>query len=189
MSVFGWYRMIAGIDSTHNMLYLGLVIGDKNDIIRCYNEIINKFLVKEIHMSKLRRKLKFAILNSLLDCELTFLCIKVNKKLLRGAIIGRFPRAERSILFNKVDKLIRAEIKTILQEYNVREIFVDIELIRIFSEKEVNIKGEATELADIVAWGNLRISQLPRELKRKFLSKVKHIDLEKKLIKRILGSH
>jgi len=53
----------------------------------------------------------------------------------------------------------------------------------------VSIKGEATELADVVAWGNLRISQLPRELKRKFLSKVKHIDLEKKLIKRILGSH
>ncbi len=55
---------------------------------------------------------------------------------MRGAIIGRFPRAERSALFNKVDKLIRAEIKIVLQKYNVKEIFVDIELIRIFSEKK-----------------------------------------------------
>ncbi len=136
MSVLGRFKMIAGIDSTHNMLYLGIVIGNKNDIIRCYNEIIGKFLIKEIHMSKLRRKLKFAILDSLLDCKLIFLCVKVNKKLLRGAIIGRFPRAERSALFNKVDKLIRAEIKIVLQKYNVKEIFVDIELIRIFSEKK-----------------------------------------------------
>jgi len=154
---------VVGIDSSGELMYIGIVIGDIVSIRRVWKYICSNANISEIHMSKLLLSLNKKILKLLSNCshDLKLICIRLNYPLIRhrGRIL--FRRMPKNLLLRIVSKLIRESILAIINKHCQKgyALSVDREITKILGIKSTYEIREAVELADIVAWYNLRSSR------------------------------
>jgi len=181
-----WYfkmEYIVGMDTSHKLTFVGIVIGRWVDIKSCWSAIARRLRVDSIHMYKFSLRLKKMALRLLCEfCSgLKLLCVKVNYPRLRSVLRNLYPRIPRQKLTTKINRIVKAALYDIIREYcNRPRIIVDKELLGILNA--ACEPREPIEIADILAWFNLRKNVLPRELRTCLRDIIMEIDIENKLI-------
>lgn len=175
--------VIVGLDSTHNLLFIGGVIGDWKEIKSCWNAISSGLSVDEIHMYKFSSRMKQKALKLLYDhCRsLRLICIKINYRIILSTARSIRPRTPKDKIRWIVNRVIQREILKIISETHLYiELITDKELFDIMGTR-VDIPREPIEIADIVAWINFRKNQIPRNLWMNLKDIIIEYDIENKL--------
>ena len=176
---------IVGMDSSHKLMFIGIVIGKWSNIKNCWLEISVRLGLDEIHMYKLKSDLKKKTLRLLCRycCGLNLICIKINYPRLRNTARNIRPRAPKRKIIEIVNTVVRDTLCRIIEEYSTTHtIIVDRELEEIMSIKDCEPR-EPIEIADIVAWYNLRTSNIPKELRRNLKRCITEIDVEHQIVR------
>ena len=182
---------IVGMDSSHKLMFLGIVIGKWSNIKNCWLEISSRLGLDEIHMYKLKSDLKKKTLRLLYRycCGLNLICVKINYPRLRNTARSIRPRTPKRKLIEIVNTVVRDMLSGIIKEYSpTHTIIVDKELKAIMSI-ENHEPREPIEIADIVAWYNLRISNIPKELRKNLKRCITEIDVEHQMVRALYRKH
>ncbi|MEX0567606.1 MAG: hypothetical protein Q6363_000400 [Candidatus Njordarchaeota archaeon] len=175
---------IVGMDSSYNLMFIGIVVGEWKAIKTCWYSITKELGLNEIHMFRLSMSLKRKVLKLLYagSEDLELLCVKVNYSRLKNIARSISPRMPRQKTRKIINMIVRDEIFRIIQKYcESPKIIADNEL-REIANTNICEPREPIELADIVAWFNLRASNIPRETKIKLKKTIIEFDIENKLI-------
>lgn len=156
--------LIAGADTSGNLLYVSLLVGDSEDIQRMHNVHGRK----RIHMSEIKsRKEKEAIVSSFNVVGNVFCaCLKIDRIRVIQRIEGNrgMNPVRKNKIENKYNYALRKKISDIIGDFLIGnghtmetiEFQVDTDLQKSFRSVGLNcsIKGKAHELADVIGWAN-----------------------------------
>jgi hypothetical protein len=156
--------LIAGADTSGNLLYVSLLVGDSEDIQKMHSVHGRK----RIHMSEIKsRKEKEAIVTSFKVVGNVFCaCMRIDRIRIIQRIEGnRGLNPIRKIkLENRYNYALRKKISDILENFLIEnkhtletiEFQVDSDLQKSFRSVGLNCcdKGKAHELADVIGWAN-----------------------------------
>ena len=136
-------------------------------------------------MHKLSSRLKRRVLKLLCEScsNLVLLCLKANYARLRNIARSTKPRTPKKKLAHMINSLIRKTVYSIISKYcDEPKIIVDMELEDIMQIR-THEPREPIELADVVAWFNLRSSNMPREIRMQSKRHIIELDIENKLVR------
>jgi len=178
---------VVGMDSSGELMYIGIIIGDIVSIRKIWKLICLNVNVNEIHMSKLSLSLNKKILRlfSNYSYSLKLICVRLNYPLIRHCARILFRRTPKDLLLGIISKLIRESILEIINKYCQKKYILSVngEITKTLGLKSTYEIKEAIELADVVAWYNLRSSR--RGDLRGLLKDVIYINLERDLQRKI----
>jgi len=165
-------------------MFIGIVIGRWPDVKKCWLEITRRLNLDEIHMYKLKVDLKRRVLKLLCGyCgNLNLMCVKVDYPRLKNVARSIKPRAPRRKIADITNAVVRETLYKIIEEYpGEKTIIVDRELKEVM-RIETHEPREPIEIADIIAWYNLRSSSIPRELRKDLRKHITELDVENLLV-------
>ena len=158
---------MAGMDSSGNFKYIGIVIGDISAIKRLYKRLKNKYQklhMRDLYASKRRGLARdFRIEASRLGVE--SLRIKVNLsevvRELWEEVKRKGSRRSKRAVYRLALKELESLLYNILISRKVNSVYIDRELQCLeFRGLKIILEGEASELADVVAHRVTRVVEI-----------------------------
>ena len=136
---------IVGMDSSHKLMFIGIVIGKWSNIKNCWLETSGRLGLDEIHMYKLKSDLKKKTLRLLYRycCGLNLICVKINYPRLRNIARSIRSRTPKWKIVEIVNTVVRDTLYMIVRESSTKHtIIVDRELEEIMSIKVTNQESQ-----------------------------------------------
>ena len=152
---------VAGLDSSGNLEYIGMVVGEAHLIKRVHRRLLRKY--GKLHGRELTSDRRKALVVEVLLCELEFYCLRVGYREVLGRARAALGRAPGRRLRRALDRAIAAVLLELLNSAGVDRIEADVELEPVLSSVGVRVrKGRASELADSVARANYMGLKVPK---------------------------
>jgi len=172
---------VAAVDSSGNLEYVGVVVGEEKDMRRLLSRLLTEFPV--IHMRELSRAAKERLARRVISEEgLSFYCFRLGLARLRREIrvlTGRNVSSGR--LYHHLSEVFWSILQEgYLRRYGVEKLYICRDVEFLFKNKVTYVIGELSQLADPIAWINLR---RPPGIK----GRVKEEDLRERMLRALIS--
>jgi len=173
----------AGFDSSGNLKYIGIVIGEKYKLWKLLNVLERSYsFTGSVHLRELwSSTLRVRVANKILESKHEFICLYIDFEWILGEIWREFPRYPKKGIRKHLGEAIWPYIRGVLYRHDVSRVYICRDVEWIFKNRIDYRIGGLSCLADTVAWVNLR---KPEDVN---ISRVRELRLREKLKKTVIS--
>ena len=148
---------VAAVDSSGNLEYIAVVVGEEKELKKILSRLLKEFPV--IHVRKLSRPMKEKLARKVISEEsLSFYCFRLGLAKIRKQVrIITGKKVSREKLYRHLTDIFWATLQGgYLDKYGVKKLYICRDVEFLFKNKTTYVISELSQLADPIAWTNLR---------------------------------